>query len=357
MAGAVHQLVPSFAPRDAVGNHTVQVQQVLRGLGLESEIYVGNARPEVAQLTRPYRELVGGEGTWLLYQSSTGSPIADWLVERPEPLLVNYHNITPASFFAPWEPHVGVELQAGRRQLADLAPRTELAIADSTFNQAELTAVGYRNTTVVPILLDTSAFPTEVDASALDRLRHDGPVWLFVGRWAPNKCQHDLLKAFAVYRRVYEPKAKLRLVGGPSSHAYFTALEGLRRALQLQDAVDLCEDVSTPELVAHFHAADVYVSVSEHEGFGVPLLEAMHHRVPVVAYGTAAVPETMGDGGLCLASKSPAVVAAAVHRVVGDAALHAQLVAAGERRLATFDLATNKARFADAVLSVLGSKP
>src|SRR5437868_9554943 len=146
MVDAVHQLVPSFAPRDAVGNHTLQVQGVLRELGLRSELYVADARREVAHLTRDYRSLETEPGTWLLYQASTGSPIAEWLLERPEPLLLNYHNITPAALFGPWEPHIGVELDAGRRQLRDLARPTRLAIADSTFNQRELVAFGYRST-------------------------------------------------------------------------------------------------------------------------------------------------------------------------------------------------------------------
>ncbi|MCU1376502.1 MAG: hypothetical protein JWO68_3788 [Actinomycetia bacterium] len=356
MAEAVHQLVPSFAPRDAVGNHTVQVQEVLRDLGLRSEIYVADARREVAHRTKPYRELAEEPGTWLLYQASTGSSMAEWLLARPEPKLVNYHNITPASAFAPWEPHVGVELEAGRRQLAALAPVTELAVADSTYNEEELVALGYRATTVVPILLDTSTFERTVDRKALERLRaqsRSGSVWLFVGRIAPNKAQHDLVKAFSVYRQVFDHDARLRLVGGSSSHAYLTALDKFVRGLELEDAVDLAGDVPDGVLAAHYAAADVYVSASDHEGFGVPLLEAMHHGLPVVAYGSTAVPETVGDGGLVLPGKAPATLAAAVHRVVSDRSLRDSLVAAGHRRVADFDLAANKARFGAAIRGAL----
>jgi glycosyltransferase involved in cell wall biosynthesis len=351
---AIHQFVPSFAPRNAIGNHVLQVQDVVRGMGLESEIYVGDAWREVAHLTRPYRELAGGNGTWLLYQASTGSPIADWLRARPEPKLLNYHNITPASLFAPWEPHVGVELSAGRRQLAELAADTELAIAVSSYNQAELRAAGYRNTAVVPILLDTSTFERAEDPAAVERLRAPGPVWLFVGRLAPNKAQHDLLKALSVYRRVYDPTARLRLVGGSSSHAYATAVETFVKALQLQDAVELCGEVSDAELAAHYRAADVFVSTSEHEGFCIPLLEAMHHRLPIVAYGSSAIPETLGGAGLCLRTKESTRVAAAVHRVVTDPTLRAALVTAGTDRLAAFDLETNRRRMADVLTGAIG---
>ena len=358
MTRAVHQLVPSFAPRDAIGNHTLQVQDVLRGMGFDSEIYVGDARPEVAHLSKPYLDLGVVPDTWLLYQSSTGSKIAEWLLERPEPKLVNYHNITPAEAFAPWEPHVGVELSAGRRQLADLAPVTELAVADSSYNEQELLTLGYRKTAVVPILLDTATFEHAVDEGALERLRRQargGAAWLFVGRVAPNKCQHDLIKALAVYRRVFDPAARLRLVGGSSSHRYLTALQAYADELGLGDAVDFAGDVSDGVLAAHYRAADVYVSASEHEGFGVPLLEAMYHGVPVVAFATTAVPETVGDGGLCVADKAPLVLASAVHRVCGDASVHGALSRAGKRRASQFDLAENRRRFADAIASVVSA--
>ena len=353
---AIHQLLPSFAPRDAIGNHTLQVQSVLRDMGIDSDIYVADAWREVEKLTKPYRELRGGAGTWLLYHASTGSPIADFLLERPEPKLLDYHNITPAELFGPWEPHVGVELQAARRQLADLAPHTELAMADSSYNEAELRALHYKDTCVVPILFDQASFAHRVDRRLVDRLRSSarGAVWLFVSRIAPNKAHHDLMKAFAVYRRVYDPDAVLRIVGTSASHAYLTALESLRRALQLEDAIVFTGSVSDEDKAAHFEAADVYVSASDHEGFGVTLLEAMWHGVPVVAYASSAIPETVGDGGLCLDSKEPSLMAAAVHRVVTDATVRDALVAAGRRRLEHFDLARSRATLRTAIESVLG---
>jgi glycosyltransferase involved in cell wall biosynthesis len=355
---AVHQLTPSFAPRDAIGNHILQCQAVLREMGLRSDIYVGDAWREVAHLTTPFRDLrvEPGEPTWLLYHASTGSPIADFLIERSEPKLVDYHNITPASIFGPWEPHVGVELAAARRQLAELAPVTHTAFADSSYNEAELISLGYRSAGVVPILIDTESFDEHVEQRAVDRLRSSTPgaVWLFVSRIAPNKSHHDLLKAFAVYRRVYDADAHLRILGGPASARYYDALVDFRSALQLDDAVTFAGNVSDADKAAHMEAADVYVSTSDHEGFGVTLLEAMHHGLPVVAYGSSAVPETMGDGGLCLRRKDPGTVAAAVHRVLTDDALRQRLVVAGRARVHDFDLASSQAKLRAVIESVIG---
>src|SRR5207248_3376126 len=169
------------------------------------------------------------------------------------------------------------------------------------------------------------------------------------GRLAPNKAQHDLIKALAAYRRLYDPRARLHLVGTSSSESYRTALVAYADALDLVDAVEFTGSVSDGELAAHYRAADVFVCVSEHEGFCVPLLEAMHHRLPIVAYAAAAVPETLGDGGLLLNSKDPYTVAAAVQRVVSDADLRAQLVAAGTRRLHDFDLDRSREKLLGAI--------
>jgi glycosyltransferase involved in cell wall biosynthesis len=358
---SIHQLVPSFSARDAIGSHTLQVQRVLHGLGIESGIYVGDAQRDVRRAVRPYRELPAprpGDPTWLLYQCSTGSPLADWLLSRPEPKLSNYHNITPAPFFEPWEPHVGAELTEARRQLQALSSAVTLGIADSAYNEAELLASGYRATTVVPILLDTDTFDHDVDVPTLQRLQAEkaggGADWLFVGRVSPHKAQHDLVKAFAAHREVFDPHARLHIVGGPSSHAYWTALQRFIAALGLTDAVDLAGSVPPGELAARYRVADVFVCLSDHEGFCVPLLEAMHHEVPIVAFGAAAVPETLGTAGLLLDDKSPLVVAAAVDRVLGDERLRGALVAAGRARLDDFALARTRARLADVVTELVG---
>jgi glycosyltransferase involved in cell wall biosynthesis len=360
---AIHQFVPTLAPRDAVGTHYLAVQATLRAAGYRSEIYAYEAKHEFKRLAHSFTSFDGGargEPTWLLYHSSVGSPVADFVHGRDEPLIVDYHNITPAPFFARWEPAVAGALLKGRRQLVELEARAELGLADSAFNARELTELGYERTAVVPILLDIDALDAEPPdparlAKLLSAREHGGHDWLFVGRLAPNKAQHDIVKAFAVYRRLYDRKARLHLVGGSSSHQYQNALEQFVAAAGLADAVALPGAVSQGELMAYYEAADVLVVCSEHEGFCVPLLEAMHHRLPVVAYAATAVPETLGDAGLVLNVKDPATVAAAVDRVLGDEALRTQLVEAGVQRLHDFDLARSQQKLLAAVQSVVGA--
>jgi glycosyltransferase involved in cell wall biosynthesis len=366
---AIHQFVPTLAPRDAVGTHYLGVQAALREAGYRSEIYALEAKDEFRRLARPYRSFgdrrgrrngTGGEDTWLLYHSSVGSPVADFVAQRPEPLIIDYHNITPPSFFYRWEPVVAGTLSLGRRQLARLAAQTRLGLADSTYNASELTEFGYAKTAVVPILLDIEALDgVDPDRSVLANLkaaeRGGGKAWLFVGRLAPNKAQHDLVKAFAAYRRFHDPKGRLYLVGGSSSHSYRTALHEFVDALGLHDAVEFTGPVSDAVLRAYYEACDVLVVCSEHEGFCVPLLEAMHRGVPIVAYASTAVPETVGDAAVLLDSKRPSVVAAAAARVLEDESLRNRLIEAGAARIAEFSVARSRRKLLDAITSAVGA--
>ena len=288
-----------------------------------------------------------------MYQVAIGSPVADWLIARREILIANHHNFTPVRFVQAWDPGATHGVTWGRRQLRHLARRCALGIADSRFNEIDLQAAGFAETVVVPVLVDLSASDREVDDELLARLRgaksDGGRDWLFVGRIAPNKCQHDLVAALAAHRRSYASRDRLHLVGASTSTAYSFALERFVGALGLGDAVSVTGPVSAAALSAYYRAADVLVCVSEHEGFCVPLLEAMHHRVPVVAFGAGAVPETVGDGGLVLDRKDPETVAAAVDRVLTDGPLHAALVAAGTTRATQLDPDKARATFVDAV--------
>ena len=359
---AVHLFTPDYKPGDATSAHTRRLRRLLAELGHGGELFVEAAAPELEAETRPFadygRRVPARPGDLLLYQMAIGSVLADFLLGRPEPLVVNYHNLTPAEFFEPWEPHLVHGMHWGRHQLAQLAGRATLGIGVSSYNESELREAGFPATAVVPILLDPTEFERDVDTRALAALQdakaHGGADWLFVGRIAPNKCQHDLVKTFAAHRRVFDPKARLHLVGGSSSATYLTAIERMADAYGIADAVTVTGPVTDGVLAAHYRSADVFVCLSEHEGFCVPLLEAMHHGLPIVAFAAAAVPETLAGAGLLLHDKSPVTVAAAAHRVVSDPALRAHLSRAGADRLHDFDLDRTRARFAEALAPLLG---
>jgi len=357
----VDQVIPSLASRDAIGVHTLHLRDGLRAAGIDSDIFYGSHTPDVEHEGRPVTELGrSGRDRWLLYQASIGSPVYDLLAARAEPKLVNYHNITPADLLRDWEPAVAYEVALGRTQLARLAPQSRFAVADSAFNESELQALGYRGTAVVPLLIDMHAKSDEPDpelAASLARRkeREGGADLLYVGKISPHKAPHDLVKMLEVLRRTDDPAARLHLVGSPLGETYEPALRAFIAELGLADAAFLPGSVTGAELEAYYRAADVFVCASDHEGFCVPLAEAMGHGVPIVAYGVTAVPETVGGAGLVLPDKSAVPFAAAVGRVLGDPTLRAVLAGAGRERAAAFDLGASTRRFVALVQAAIGA--
>ncbi len=355
----IDQVLPSIVERDAVSHHTLEAQRVLHSMGFVSEIYACSMGPGLAARVHRLSDLPREESErqWVCYQASIGSPAADVVASHPGLKLVDYHNISPSELIGPWMPQLGEEARLGRKQLAELAPVVELGFADSEFNRMELDAAGYRHTRVAPLMVDTANFYSPPDERVVDRLAAaralGGHDWLFVGQMLPHKAHHDAIKALACARKMFDPKARLHLVGRESCAAYGDALRRFVSALGLTSAVEFVGSISPGELSAYYSSADVLVCCSDHEGFCVPLLEAMHHRLPVVAYGAAAVPETLGDAGIVLPSKSPVLVATAVQRVLTDHKLHDALVSAGLTRTRSFTAEGARRAFAQAIEQVL----
>ena len=285
---AVHQFVPTLNPHDATGTHTLLLRDILRGAGWRSEIFAEAIHDDLA--AEAYKHWMYPEhaaaGDVHIYQFSTSSAVAGFLAERSEPLIVDFHNFTAPEHFAGWEPQTEAACAPGRTtSWSCWRQRAELGLADSHFNERDLRRAGYRRTAVVPVLVDYrrvgAGAPDRRVAAELAALKERGGTdILFVGRIVPSKGQHELVKALWAYRRLYDPAARLHLVGGTSSFAYLKALRGFVHELGLADAVRITGEVSDAALRAYFAAADVYLSLSAHEGFGVPLVEAMAAGVP-----------------------------------------------------------------------------
>lgn len=327
---AVHQLVPSFVPGDAIGSHVRRLRRLLHGAGVESRTFVTVAHPDLKGECEPYRRASIKPDDVLLYHLSCSDSMAGWLLNQPQRLLVDYHNITEPKWFARWAPQAAHDMRLARLQLATLASRAEAAVAHSRFSVGELQANGYRRCQVAPLLF---AVPPSADRSARP-VPERGARWLFVGRLAPNKCQQAIIGALAAARRGPDPEATLTLVGGRTVGPYADELARLARSLGLEDAVHFADHVPDDALEAAYREADVFVCLSRHEGFGAPIIEAMGRGVPVVALRAAAVPETAGDAALVLDDDDPAVVAAAVRHLATHPDLVARLRQAGLERAA-----------------------
>ena len=355
MTGTADLLISELAFSDAVSNHTLLLRDILHREGICTNIIVENTqgRQDVVTLDEWKADC-----DIAILQHHIGSNLSDYVIQHQIPIVLNYHNITPANFFSPWQPDLAEKMRLGHQQLTHLASLASRAITDSHFNARELTELGIEDVVVSPVLwtLDGSLLdevPREVEQGAI---AEDGGTILFVGRIAPNKCHHDLIMAFGVLSRT-RPNSRLVLIGDPSSDLYSNSLKYLARRLGIYDRVFFAGKVSAQDLLRCYQMADVFVSASEHEGFGVPIVEAMASGLPVVAYGAAAVAETVGGAGLVLDDKRPATLAQAIDRVLRDDRARQDLCARGKRAAERFDIAVTGKQMWNALRDLFEAAP
>ena len=356
----MHQFIATLNPHDATGTHALKLRDALRAAGWRSDIFAEAIHDDLA--SEAYKHWMYPEhaapGDVAIYQFTTSSAVAGYLAEHGLPLILDFHNFTGPEYFVGWEPRSVARAAAAADELALLAPEALLGLAKSPFSRDELRRAGCRRTEVVPVLADYGRVAQTPDprvaAELAEQSAGGGADILFVGRIVPSKAQHELVKALWAFRRLYDGKARLHLVGGTSSFAYTKALQDYVHDLGLSAAVRLPGEVSDAALAAYFAAADVYLSLSAHEGFGVPLVEAMVAGVPVVTRGAGAVSDTVAGAALVLAAADPSYVAAVLHRACTDRRLRAALTAAGARRSAALSGDAVATRTIDAVASVLG---
>ena len=329
----VHHLTPTFRPHDALGSHVRALHDILVDSGCKSKIWSAKSgEMPPSQSIQKFKIREEGQDL-LIYQAAIGSSLADVALGHSAPLVVNYHNMTPAHFVDKWAPEMAQQLRRGRKQLVQLAERADLALTVSEYNASELREAGFKNILVIPVLM---GLKTITDSSKDSNHETQGARWLFVGRMVPNKAQHDLVTALDAYRKLYDPKATLTLVGS-GLPKYEEAIFELAKQLNLLEAIKIKRGITEIEKELEYQKADVYVSLSDHEGFGVPLLEAMSHGVPVAAFERAAIGETVGSGGLLLADKAPIEIAAAVYEVVSNSESKELLIRSGHQRVHDFD--------------------
>ncbi|HOO78311.1 MAG TPA: glycosyltransferase family 4 protein [bacterium] len=335
---AVHQLLPALEGADAIGGYARALRGVLREAGFASDIFVLDRKPGQSEC-RSWREhrSAGGPGAVAVFHTAIGSKLAPYFRACPDRKVLVHHNITPARFFADTAPEDAWLALLARRQFQGLAGAVEAAVADSAYNARELSAAGFPAPTVIPLPLPRSLTGGEPDPELLAAVARGGEAILFVGRFAPNKRQDRLIRIFARYRRAYSPGAMLYLVGDRGHDgSYAASLERLARELGVEEAVVMPGKVDDAALRAYYAGADLFLCMSEHEGFGVPLVEALFHRLPVIARAAAAVPDTLGEAGLVVADDDPGRCAALIRRVLTDAGLREKLLRAQDRRLARF---------------------
>lgn len=344
------QLLPTISFGDAVGNDTLAIRDILTEQGYETGIFAENIDERLPQETAKRMDAFPyvTEEDIILYHASTGTKLNYDLTSFSGRKVIIYHNITPAHFFEGYsEPAVQLT-QYGYDGVRYLSDKSRYCIADSAYNKQQLEKMGYQcPIDVCPIIIPFEDYTQEPDQKILEKYRDDGIInILFVGRIAPNKKQEDVIRAFYVYQKEYNPASRLFLVGSSGGmEKYEQQLKNYVNQLGITEKVIFSGHIKFKSILAYYRLADVFLCMSEHEGFCVPLVEAMFFDKPIISYNSTAIPETLAEGGLLLEKKDPYLAAAAIDRIVRDADLRKYISEKQKVRLNDFSYEIVRSRF------------
>ena len=333
----VNQWVPAAHRGDAVGDNARRLRDLCREWGHDAEIYALTIDDDLAGEIRPWEDAESRRGDVTILHYAVPSPMTAAFGRLPGARVLQYHNVTPAQFFAPFDAGIAAMAAAGRRELTTLVGRVDLALGVSEYNREELEAMGFAPTGVLPLVVDLARLRHGRPVPALDRLLGDGLAnILFVGRIAPNKKIEDHIRLAEQFKRYVDTQYRFVFVGRHDAvpHYYATIRALIAEYKMLPDRFWFTGAVPDDELAAYYRHAHAYVSLSEHEGFCAPLVEAMAMDVPVLAYAEAAVPETLGGAGVTFAPKDLEYAAELLGALVYDEPFRQQVIGGQRRRAA-----------------------
>jgi glycosyltransferase involved in cell wall biosynthesis len=335
----VNQWVPAAHRGDAIGDNARRLREILIGLGHQSELYALTIDDDLRNEVRRFDDPAAQRGDLTIFHYALPSPMTEAFARLPGGRILQYHNVTPAAFFAPYDPGLFRLATLARRELATLVGRVDVALGVSEFNRRELEALGFSSTGVLTLALDLSRLLNAPRRPALDALLEDELVnFLFVGRIAPNKKIEDHIRLAEHYKRYVDAFYRFIFVGRYDSvPRYYSMIRGLVTDLRLlNERFIFTGPVPLEDLATYYRHAAVYISLSEHEGFCAPLVEAMATDVPVLAYAAAAVPETLGGAGMQFAPKDLEYAAELLGALAFDDDLRRNVIAGQRRRVADF---------------------
>lgn len=342
------QVLTTVSFGDAVSNDALALQKALREMGYDTDIYAEHIDPRLEEgRVKKIKELSGlKKKDVVIYHLSTGTELNYAVAKYEARKILIYHNVTPPHFLAPYKPYKAKQCQYGLDGARYLADKVDYCLADSEWNRQDLLAMGYPcKIDVLPIMIAFEDYAKKPNQKIVQKFKGKGTNILFTGRVAPNKCHEDLITSFYLYKKNYNPDARLFLVGSYSGmEEYYSRLLSYVEQLGVQD-VYFTGHISFEDMLAYYYAADLFLCASEHEGFCVPLVEAMYFDVPIIAYDSTAIDWTLGGSGILMPDKTPALVAGMMNRLLTDQELREDVVENQRIRLMDFDRETIQALF------------
>lgn len=353
----VIQLLPTLAFGDAVGNDTLALMQVISQMGYETGIFAESIDERIKNknIKPAYKVPYMGPDDVLIYHMSIGSALTYEIENFKCRKIMIYHNVTPPEFLEDYNPFTGDACRQGLKQVQYLSDKFDYCLADSEFNKQELIKMGYTcPIDVLPILIPFDDYKKAPSKRMLRRFDDDFTNILFTGRIAPNKKQEDVIKTFYYYKKYFNPKSRLILAGSYyGMENYYHSLKMFVERLQVED-IYFTGQIKFNEILACYHLADVFLCMSEHEGFCVPLAEAMAFNIPIIAYDSSAIGGTLGGSGILLKDKNPLEAAAMIHQVMSRPGLKEDVVYNEKLRLKDFEHDVIQAQFEKYLKAFIG---
>lgn len=357
MFKGIYQMLPNMSYGDAITNHVLVIKDILKELGFDTEIFSINIHAKLIGSARKYQDYrnLSSKDNILFYHFSIGSELTNFIKTLPDKKILIYHNITPSHFFLGINRRVEDNCRSGEEELKGLIPFVNMALGVSEFNRIQLEEMGFKVTGTLPIILNDS-FYSRMPNRRLLKLFNDGRVnLLHVGRIAPNKKIEDIIKVFYFYYKI-NPESRLLIAGTDvDMENYSFALKELADGLGLEEVYFLGV-VNMEELNACYEVASVYICMSEHEGFCVPLLEAMYFGVPILAYNSSGIPHTLGDAGVLVNEKNFEEIAEMVDILVRDEKVRDRVVECQRERLRDFSRERLKDSLKEYIKTVIGNE-
>lgn len=348
------QIVDTYAYGDAIGNHVTAIYKKLKELGYDTATYANYIDSRLANYAQHLNEYCDDSDDIIFYHLSIGCALNRMVTRYKGKLVINYHNITPAHFMAPYNANYVKIIESGYADTYYLADKAAAVIADSDYNGNELRKMGYKCPIfTVPIIVKYDDYQAEPDSLVMNRYEDGIKNIVFVGRIAPNKKQEDVILDFYYYNKYFNPQSRLILVGNYNNgiESYYLKLKKYANKLGIKNIV-FTGHIRFKEILAYYRVADLFLCESEHEGFCVPLVEAMYFDVPIVAYDSSAVGETLGEAGILLKEKNHPLAAAVMDQVIKDNSLQEEMKKQGKKRLSYFQSGKHIYRMIDILSSI-----
>lgn len=346
----IAQILPTLAIGDAVGNNCRAIDAILREAGYKTEIYAEYIDPRLPRGTAhrisDIRKL--GKRDLQLYHMSTAGRMD--LMSYGGNIVFQYHNITPPHFFEKYDTIAEEECAQGLAEVKSFKDLPILCWTDSDFNRADLINAGYTCPIhTVPILVPFEDYKRAEDQKVMEEYDDDYVNFLFVGRVVPNKAFEDVILTFAWYQKHINNKSRLLLVGNTSyMESYVNKLKKYISYLGVKNVI-FPGHISFNEILSYYKLADIFLCMSRHEGFCVPLLEAMYFHIPIIARNTTAIPYTLGNGGVLVDDNDPVTAALLADKIINNSKLRENIIKEQDRRLEDFSHEKIKKQILDEV--------